>query len=80
MLEIIDKKIELVSEELDGLKCAMNRAVDKLREYVASANPYNITNYAPTIIEEIRGYQRRIDTLNEVIRVLVWMKEDVKNA
>lgn len=80
MLEIIDKKIELVSEELDDLKGAMNRAVDKLREYVASADPYNITNYAPTIIEKIRGYQRRIDTLNEVIRVLVWMKEDVKNA
>lgn len=32
MLEIIDKKIELVSKELDDLKCAMNRAVDKLRE------------------------------------------------
>lgn len=80
MLEIIDKKIELVSEELDDLKGSMNRAVDKLREYVASDDPYNITSYAPTIIEEIRGYQRRIDTLNEVIRVLVWMKEDVKNA
>lgn len=80
MLEIIDKKIELVSDELDDLKRAMNREVDKLREYVASANPYNITSYAPTIIEKIGGYQRRIDTLNEVIRVLVWMKEDVKNA
>ena len=80
MLEIIDKKIELVSEELDHLKRAMNCEVYKLREYVALANPYNITSYAPTIIEEIRGYQRRIDTLNEVIRVLVLMKEDMKNA
>lgn len=80
MLEIIDKKIELVSEELDDMNSAMNRAVDKLREYVASADPYDITNYAPTIIEEIRDRQRRIETLNEVIRTLVWMKEDVKNA
>lgn len=80
MLEIIDKKIELVSEKLDDMNSAMNRAVDKLREYVASADPYDITNYAPTIIEEIRDRQRRIETLNEVIRTLVWMKEDVKNA
>ena len=80
MLEIIDKKIELVSEELDDMKSAMNRAVDKLREYVASADPYNITNYAPTIIEEIRDYQRRIETLNEVIRVLVWLRKDVEEA
>ena len=80
MLEIIDKKIELVSEELDDMKSAMNRAVDKLREYVASADPYNITNFAPTIIEEIRDYQRRIETLNEVIRVLVWLRKDVEEA
>lgn len=78
MKEVVSKKIDDLHREIKERTAKLQKTVERVREFVNTADSYDIATFLPREIREIEWERRRIEELEAQARMLVWMVKEAQ--
>lgn len=78
MKEVVNKKIDDLHREIKERTARLQKTVERVREFVNTADSYDIVTFLPREIREIEWERRRIEELEAQARMLVWMVKEAQ--
>lgn len=78
MKEVVNKKIDDLHREIKERTARLQKTVERVREFVNTADSYDIVTFLPREIRVIEWECNRIEGLEAQARMLVWMVKEVQ--
>ena len=76
--EVVRKKIDNLRSEIADRYEHLKTSVEEFHQHASEYDAYDIVTFLPGKIRDIEWQRRRIEELEEQVRMLVWMEKEAE--